>query len=236
MQKTEKLNDSDVAIRDLPTIERPREKLFRYGAAALSNSELLAILIGSGTRRQSALTLANRVLTLGSGGLGDLADLSPEELIKLPGLGPAKACQVLAAVELGRRMAVTPRQDRPEIADPNDVAGLFMEKMRYLKKEHFTVLFLSTKNEIICAEEISVGNLNSSIVHPREVFRGAVKRGAAAVILVHNHPSGHPQPSQNDIDVTRRLVEAGDLMGIPVLDHLIIGDGVFISLKEQNLM
>jgi len=151
-------------------------------------------------------------------------------------MGIAKSCKVVATIELGKRIAQSPREKRYTVGTPEEVAALYMEEMRYLKKEYFKVLFLNTKNEILSVENTSIGNLNSSIVHPREVFRSAVKKGAAAIIVIHNHPSGNPMPSQNDLDITRRLCEAGQLLGIPVLDHLIIGDGVFISLKEKMLM
>lgn len=231
-----KVKKGDVTIKELPASERPREKLLRYGCEFLSNAELLAILIGTGTREASALSLANRMLTLDKEGLSYLADCTPQELSKLNGIGTAKSCQITAAIEIGKRIAKSPRSPRVNVGSPGDVADLFMEEMRYLKKEYFKVLFLNTKNEIMASENMSIGNLSSSIVHPREVFRSAVKKGAAAIIAVHNHPSGNPLPSQNDLDITRRLTEAGELMGIPLLDHLIIGDGAFVSLKEKMLM
>ncbi len=225
-----------VTIKELPEDERPREKLLRYGSVFLSNSELLAILIGTGTRESSALSVANRILSMEKAGLSYLVDCTPEELCKIEGMGKAKSCKVIAAMELGKRISQSPGEKRYSVGTPGEVAALYMDEMRHLKKEHFKVLFLNTKNEILSAENTSIGNLNSSIVHPREVFRNAVKKGAAAIIVIHNHPSGNPTPSQNDLDITRRLEEAGQLLGIPVLDHLIIGDGIFISLKEKMLM
>jgi len=231
-----KRHRGDTAIKELPAVERPREKLMRYGPGFLSNGELISILIGTGTKELSALTLANRVLAMEEGGLPFLADCTYEELCCIEGIGEAKSCQILAAIELGRRISSAPRKDRVTVGSPKDVADLYMEEMRRRPKEYFKVLYLNTKNEITAGEDASVGNLNSSIVHPREVFRNAVKKGAAAIIVVHNHPSGNPAPSQNDLDITKRLVAAGELMGIPVLDHLIIGDGNYISLKERELM
>ena len=225
-----------ITIKELPEDERPREKLLRYGCAFLSNGELLAILIGTGTKDSSALSVAHQILAIEEAGLSYLADCAPEELCSIEGVGIAKSCKVIAAIELGKRIAGSPGEKRYTVGNPEEVAALYMEEMRHLKKEHFKVLFLNTKNEIMSAENTSIGNLNSSIVHPREVFRSAVKKGAAAIIVIHNHPSGNPLPSQNDLDITRRLEEAGQLLGIPVLDHLIIGDGVFISLKEKMLM
>lgn len=225
-----------VTIKELPVNERPREKLRKYGSAFLSNGELLAILIGTGTKEHSALALANRVLSMEKEGLSYLADCTPEELCNIDGIGMAKSCKLIAAIELGKRISCCIGEKRYTAGSPEEVAALYMEEMRHLKKEYFKVLLLNTKNEILSSEDTSIGNLNSSIVHPREVFRNAVKKGAASIIVIHNHPSGNPLPSQNDIDVTKRLKEAGQLLGIPVLDHLIIGDGVFVSLKEKMLM
>lgn len=225
-----------VTIKELPEDERPREKLLHYGSNFLSNGELLAILIGSGTRNISALTLANRVLSMEGRGLSFLADCTPEELCKIEGIGEAKSCKLIAAIELGRRISQSIGEKKYTAGSPEEVVALYMEEMRHLKKEYFKVLYLNTKNEILSSENVSIGNLNSSIVHPREVFRNAVKKGAAAIIVIHNHPSGNPLPSQNDLDVTKRLQEAGKLLGIPVLDHLVIGDGVYVSLKEKMLM
>lgn len=226
----------DALIKDLPFEERPREKLIQCGAGALSNSELLAILIGTGTKEMSAIMLANRVLALEKEGISYLAGCLPEELSEIRGMGMAKSCQIIAAIELGKRIATKPRMNKVNIKSPDEVASLFIEEMRYLKKEYFKVLLLNTKNEIIMIENISVGSLNSSVVHPREVFCTAIKKSACSLIAVHNHPSGNPAPSQADIDITKRLMEAGELLGIKVLDHLIIGDGVYISLKEKLLI
>lgn len=223
-------------IKELPSEERPREKLIQCGSESLSNSELLAILIGSGTKDVSAITLANRILALEEEGISYLTNCLPEELSGIPGMGMAKSCQIIAAIELGKRIATRPKGKRINIKSPDEVASLFIEEMRYLKKEYFKVLLLNTKNEIIMIENISVGNLNSSVVHPREVFCTAIKKSACSIIAVHNHPSGNPMPSQTDIDVTRRLAEAGELLGIKVLDHLIIGDGIYVSLKEKMLL
>ena len=223
-------------IKELPSEERPREKLIQYGADTLSNTELLAILIGSGTKEVSAIMLANRILALEEEGISYLTNCLPEELSGIPGMGMAKSCQIIAAIELGKRIATKPKEKRINIKSPDEVASLFLEDMRYLKKEYFKVLLLNTKNEIIMVDNISIGSLNSSVVHPREVFSTAVRKSACSVIAVHNHPSGNPEPSQTDIDVTKRLVEAGELLGIKVLDHLIIGDGTYVSLKEKMLI
>lgn len=226
----------NTTIKEMPLDERPREKMQRQGISALSNAELLAILIGSGTKNVSAIALANQILTLEKSGISHLADCLPEELSCIPGIGSAKSCQIVAAIELGKRISTRPKEGKLNIKSPNDVASLFLEEMRYLKKEFFRVLLLNTKNEIIMIENVSIGDLNSSLVHPREVFRTAVKKSACSMIVVHNHPSGNPEPSAADIDVTKRLVEVGELLGINVLDHIIVGDGVFVSLKEKRLL
>ncbi|NMD43490.1 MAG: DNA repair protein RadC, partial [Firmicutes bacterium] len=217
-------------IRDLPTEERPREKLKALGAEALSNAELLAILLRTGSDRESALQLAVRLLSLG-GGLRELPGLSLEDLQVLRGVGPAKAAQLKAALEIGRRLATMPPDQAESITSPQRAAALFMEELRYKKKEHFMIMLLNTKNHLLSREEISIGSLNASIVHPREIFKIPLRKSAASIILVHNHPSGDPSPSQEDLEVTRRLVEAGNLLGIAVRDHLIIGDGCYFSFK-----
>lgn len=229
---------SDILIKDIPPEERPRERLQRYGARVLSDAELLAVLIRTGTRAESALVLAQRILK-GDGGKSGLAyvvDSSVEELSKIKGIGAAKAVQIKAAVELGRRISSNSRRQRVTITSPSDVKDLLMAEMRFLEKEHFKIILLNIKNHVISIEEISIGSLNSSIVHPREVFKPAIRRSSASVILVHNHPSGDPTPSREDIEVTARLVEAGKILGISVLDHIIIGNNSILSLKEKDFM
>jgi len=229
---------SSLKIKDLPREVRPRERLLKYGAEALSDAELLALLIRTGTVAESALVLAHRVLK-GDGtatGLEFVAAASIEELSKIKGIGLAKAVQIKAAVELGRRISAHCRRGDVVISSPEDVKKLLMEEMRFLDKEHFKVILLNVKNRVISVENISVGSLNSSIVHPREVFKPAIKRSSAAVILVHNHPSGDPTPSREDIEITRRLMEAGKILGIEVLDHIIFGNPNYLSFKEKGLL
>ena len=223
------------SMKDLPEAERPREKLFINGPASLSNAELLAILLGSGTRSQSAVSLAERVLAADGSGILFLNDCTPEELCSIEGIGPAKSAALIASAGLGRRLTTTPREKQANVSSPDDISKLFMQNMRYLKKECFKVLLLNVKNEIISIEDVSVGSLMSSDAHPREVFAAPLRRGAANVILVHNHPSGSSRPSQDDIDLTQRLSWAGDIMGIHVLDHIIIGDGEYTSMKRERL-
>lgn len=224
-----------VNIKSLPQDLRPRERLAQGGPGILSNAELLAIILRTGWHQENALHLAQRLLAEPRG-LRFLAEASFRELASFKGVGPAKAAQVKAAIELGRRLAQAGRTERPAIHSPLDVAALLMEEMRYLDREYFRALSLNTKNQVLAIDNISVGSLNSSIVHPREVFKRAITNSAAAVILVHNHPSGDPAPSREDIEVTKRLVQAGNLLGIGVLDHIIIGDGRYLSFKEKGLL
>ena len=223
-------------LKDLPEMERPREKLLRYGASSLSNAELLALLLGNGTRGSSALALAEGLLSSDSSGLLFLNDCTPEELCSIGGIGSAKAAVIIAAAELGRRLTATPREKSGEITSPDQIAPIFMQSMRNLKKESFRVLILNTRNEIISTEVVSTGSLQSAEACPREVFYQPLRRGAASVILVHNHPSGNPEPSAQDLLLTRRLIMAGDILGIKVLDHIVIGDGIYTSMKEESLV
>lgn len=222
-------------LRDLPHDERPRERMMQHGAEALSHSELLAILLRTGTRDESAIMLAQRILNR-VGHLRHLQELSITELTNIRGIGLAKAIQLKAGLELGRRMARARQEDAVTIRRPQDAADLLMESMRYYQKEHFVCLFLNTKNRIMAQETITIGILDASLVHPREVFRAAMKHGTASIICVHNHPSGDPTPSPEDVALTRRLMEAGEIVGIEVLDHLVIGDNQYVSLKERGLM
>ncbi|HRU42502.1 MAG TPA: DNA repair protein RadC, partial [Candidatus Diapherotrites archaeon] len=207
-------------IKDLPEEERPRERLTRYGASVLSNAELLAILLRTGTKEESAISLAHRILVQEQG-LRYLADINVEQLSAINGIGKAKAAQIKAAIELGKRLAAfEPGADKP-LKCPQDVAALLMEEMRYLKKEHMKLVLLNVKCNLISVEEISVGSLNASIVHPREVFNPAIRKSSASIIMVHNHPSGDPAPSSEDISITARIAEAGKLIGIELVDHII---------------
>jgi DNA repair protein RadC len=224
-----------IKLRDLPDEDRPRERMLRNGPQSLSNAELIAILLITGTANESAVNLAHRVLKE-AGGLRNLVEMSVDQLTSIKGIGKAKAVQIKAGIELGRRLAASTLDPQEAIRSPQDAARYIMEDLRYLPKEHFVCLFLNTKNQVIGKETLSIGSLNASIVHPREVFHAAIKRSCASIICVHNHPSGDPTPSPEDVQITRRLVEVGELVGIDVLDHLIIGDEKFVSLKEQGLM
>ena len=218
----------------MPEDMRPREKLMLKGEKNLADAELLAIILGQGTRELSALELA-QLLMFKYKSLRHLKDASLEELLEEKGIGPAKAVSVKAAIEMGRRMAQD-SQLKPQIKSPDDVKDIVMEEMRYFDREHFRVIYLDRKGGMLEMQDISVGGLHSSIVHPREVFKVAVKKSAASLILVHNHPSGDPTPSQEDVEITRRLIEAGNIMGITVLDHIVIGDNSYCSLKSKGLI
>ena len=223
-------------MKELPIDDRPREKLIHNGAAALTDSELLAILIGSGTQEKSALDIA-RDLTADNGILKNIALVHDvKELAKTKGLGRAKAALIIAALELGRRIASAEPLVRDSITSPEDGVALLMPRLRYESKEHFLVVLLNSKNKVLDVEQISEGSLNSSVVHPREVFAPAVLHHAAAILTAHNHPSGDPTPSKEDKDLTNTLVQAGKYMGIPVLDHIIIGDAKYFSFKEHSYL
>ncbi|WP_180955058.1 RadC family protein [Bacillus sp. V3-13] len=222
-------------IRDFPADERPRERFVQNGPENLSNHELLALLLRTGSKQESVLQLANRVLSSFEG-LRLLKDASLEEITAIKGIGTAKAIQVLAAVELGRRIANLSDDDRYIIRSPEDGAKLLMNDMRFLSQEHFVCLYLNTKNQVLHRQTIFIGSLNASIVHPREVFKEAFRRSAASIICVHNHPSGDPSPSREDIEVTKRLAECGKIIGIEMLDHLIIGENKYVSLKEKGYL
>jgi DNA repair protein RadC len=223
-----------LAIKDLPPEERPRERLAKQGPEALSTPELLAILLRVGTAGESALDVAEGVVSR-LGGLRGLADATIEQLSEIRGMGVVKAIQIRAAVELGKRISAFTEEARPVIRCPADVSQLLMSELRREPREHFKVLLLDTRNQVVRVSTISVGSLTESIVHPREVFREAIRHSSAALIAVHNHPSGDPSPSPEDIQVTRRLDEAGRMLGIDFLDHVILGDGRYVSLKERGL-
>ena len=221
-------------IRDLPVEERPRERLKYAGEGALSTTELLAIILRTGVGGESALDLARRLISR-YGGLPGLARATFAELEGEKGLGDAKTAQLKAALELGRRMLFISPEERFTVRSPTDVAQLLMAEMSHLDQEHFRVLYLDTRNRLLGSETVYVGSLNASHIRVAEVFRDALKRNCAAIIVVHNHPSGDPTPSPEDVEVTRQLVAAGKLLDIEVLDHLIIGQQRFVSLRERGL-
>lgn len=227
--------EKTIKVNDLPKNERPRERLLRYGAEVLSNGELLAIILGTGSKKEDILSLCSRILKQ-NGGINGLLNSNAKEFMKLKGIGIAKAAQLLALGEISKRLKSFKSGDEYKVNSPGDAADLVMEEMRYLKQECLKVVMLNTKNIVIGYQNVSLGGLNSSIVHPREVFCEAIKKSSASIVICHNHPSGDPTPSNEDINITYRLCECGKLLGIEVLDHLIIGNGIFISLKEKHIL
>ncbi|MDW8317640.1 MAG: DNA repair protein RadC [Anaerolineae bacterium] len=221
-------------MRDLPQGERPRERLAHYGASALSTAELLAIILRVGTDGENVLRVAEQLLVRFDG-LPGLAQATVEELCQVKGVGVAKAVQVKAALELGRRLLVAAPHERPQILNPADAANLLMAEMSLLSQEHLRTLLLDSRNRVMKIHTVYVGSLNAASVRVAELFREAIRANCASLILAHNHPSGDPTPSAEDVQLTRSAVEAGQLLGIDVLDHLIIGRQRFVSMKERGL-
>ena len=222
-------------IKNMPENERPKEKLLYGGASSLSNSELLALIIRTGTCDKSAITLAEDVISYAAANIGELGRAEVAELTKINGIGTTKACSIIAALELSKRlMSSNVRESSGRIADCTDVAELLMEEMMYERRELFMALFLNTQLRIESKMIISIGSLDTAPVHPREVFGPAMKRGAAGLIVAHNHPSGDPTPSSDDIATTERLLETSRIVGIKLIDHVIIGKGCFTSLKTEG--
>ncbi len=221
-------------MKDLPVSERPRERLKEQGAQALSTQELIAILLRVGVKGQSAVRLAERLLVQ-CGGLGGLSRASVAELSAVKGIGSAKAVQVKAALELGRRLTIAVPDERPIVKSPADAANLLMIEMSAHEQEHMRVLLLDTRNRVMGSPTIYIGNLNTAVVRIAELFREAIRQNCAAIIVAHNHPSGDPTPSPEDVRVTEQIVAAGKLLDIDVLDHLVIGQQRFVSLKERGL-
>jgi len=228
-------------LKTLPAEERPRERLLRLGPERLSDDELIAILLGTGTREQSVIEVAGDLLHHcrlkdRDNPLGVLLRFQAGDVRRLvPGIGPAKQCQLLAALQLGQRAVRSPLK-RVELSNPGAVFQFLAPRLSQLDHEQFLVVLLNAKNHVIDVECVSVGTLTSSLVHPREIFKPAIRRSAHAIILAHNHPSGDPTPSREDREVTRRLIDAGKLIGIEVLDHLVIGDGRYTSFRERKIV
>ena len=232
--KGEKMGRRRYTIKQLPPELRPRERLLTAGPSALSDGELLGLLFGIGSREKTAVELAGEVIST-AGGLHGLYDVSVHELTEVNGIGEAKACIILAALELGRRIGQVRNPGRPMISSPADVDRLLRGRIANLDRENFVVVLLNTKNEVIDTPLVSVGTLSASLVHPREVFKPAIRASAASVILAHNHPSGKVEPSREDREVTKRLKESAEILGIEVLDHVIVGDGYY-SMKEHEML
>lgn len=228
--------DTMLTIKEIPLSERPYEKLELNGASSLSDAELIAIIIKCGTKKEKSTDVAMRVLNSHNEGILGLHHLSMKDLRKINGIGRVKAIQLKAIAELSKRMAKATRREKLNIHSPASVAALYMEDMRHLRREHLVVVLLDTKHNVIDDYTLSVGTVNASLVHPREVFIYALKQEAVSIILLHNHPSGDDRPSPEDVAVTARIKEAGDIVGIKLLDHIVIGDGTYASLKELGHM
>jgi DNA repair protein RadC len=222
-------------IKELPESDRPRERLQNLGSQALTSAELLAILIQQGNSERNAVSLGE-VLIAHFGSVNELASASVDHLATVKGIGPAKATQIKAAIEFGKRIGVLGGTDRPMISGPQDVYNLLASDLRYLKKETLRSILLNAKHQVIGVRTVSIGDLTSSIVHPREVFKDAIIASANALVLAHNHPSGDPTPSADDITVTRRIKHSGEILGIELVDHIIIGDATFASLQQRGLL
>ena len=229
------MGEHGLVIRDLPASERPRERLEQYGPESLSTAELLAIVLRVGSRGESAVRLAERLLSE-FGGLAGIARARIPQLSSLQGVGLAKAAQLRAAFELGKRLATSVDGPKAVVRGASDAAALVMEDLRHRQQECLGAIFLDTRNQVICLRILTVGTLTGSPAHPREVFREALAQGCASLIICHNHPSGDPTPSKDDIALTARLVQVGELMGIPLVDHIVIGGGRYVSLKEAGKM
>jgi DNA repair protein RadC len=225
--------DTGKGIKSWPEIERPRERLIRHGPETLSDAQLLAILLRTGRRKSSAVEMAHHLLKR-FGGLAALKQISVSELCSVDGVGPAKAAQILASLELGRRSLAQPLHRELRALSSRDIYHHYHPLLRDSKKEHFMLLMFDGKNRLLKEITVSTGSLSLNIVHPREVFKAAVRESATSVILLHNHPSGDPAPSPEDRELTRRLVEAGRIMGIKVLDHIVLGDGRYVSFADQG--
>ena len=223
-----------IRIQDIPEQERPRERLIRNGPESLSNAELLGIVLRTGSRKENVISLCNQIFSQYN--LKQLSLANVSRLMQVHGVGEAKAAQIAAVFELARRLETFVEEPKRKICSPKDVYALMYPKMREQKKEKFVTLCLDTKNQVLKEDIISVGSLNASIVHPREVFKAALMESSASVIMIHNHPSGDPSPSKEDIMVTEKLIEGGKLLGIDVLDHIIIGDGRYVSLKDEGFV
>lgn len=226
------MNQYKICVRDMPEDERPRERLLKYGPEALSNAELLAIILRTGTQKENVINLCSRIFS--EYNLKQLSQANISKLTEIHGIGTAKAAQIAAVFELARKLEGFTDEPKRKIRSPADVYSLLYPKMREQKREKLVAILLDTKNQVLREEVISIGSLNANIVHPREVFKAALMESCASVILSHNHPSGDPTPSREDIAVTEKLIDGGKLLGIDVLDHVVIGDGKYVSLKDEG--
>lgn len=226
---------SSFTVHDLPKPERPRERLGKYGAEALSAQELLALVLGRGIPKKSVMNIAQELLSK-FGNIKAISEATIEELSQIRGIGFAKAAQIKACFELGKRQDLEPELIDCDIKNPQNVVRAIRASIKDKAKEHFKLIILNPRNKIIAISTISIGTLNASLVHPREVFKEAIIHNAASIVLCHNHPSGDTEPSEEDLNITKRLIEAGKILGIEVLDHIIIAKDDFCSFKERGLL
>lgn len=229
------MKESSFTIHDLPKTERPRERLKKFGPEALSAQELLALIIGRGVSKRSVITIAQELLSR-FGNIKAISEATLEELSQIKGIGFAKAVQIKACFELGKRQELEPEMKNFDIQNPQDIVKAIQSSIKDKAKEHFKLILLNTRNKIIGISTVSIGTLNSNLVHPREVFKKAISHSAASVVFAHNHPSGDPEPSEDDLTITKRLTEAGKIIGIEVIDHIIISKNGFFSFKEKGLI
>jgi DNA repair protein RadC len=227
--------ESSFTVRDLPRPERPRERLQRFGPEALSAQELLALVIGRGIPKKSVMSIAQELLVR-FGNVRAISQATIEELSQIKGIGLAKAAQIKACFELGKREELEPELKNFDIKNPESVVKAIRASIKDKAKEHFKLILLNPRNKIIGISTISIGTLNASLVHPREVFKDAIMHNAASVVLAHNHPSGDPEPSEDDIKITKKLVESGKILSIDVIDHIVVGKNSFLSFKERGLI
>jgi len=227
--------ESSFTVRDLPKQERPRERLQKLGPEALSAQELLALVIGRGIPKKSVMSIAQELLAK-FGNIKAIGQATIEELSQIKGIGFAKAAQIKACFELGKREDLEPEMINFDIKNPESVVKAIRASIKDKAKEHFKLILLNPRNKIIGISTISIGTLNASLVHPREVFKDAITHSAASVVLAHNHPSGDPEPSEDDLKITKKLVDSGEILGIKVLDHIVIGKNNFYSYKERGLI
>lgn len=235
LDKIEKIDVAKRTIKDLPIEDRPQEKLFKEGESSLSNAELIALIIRTGTKEETAVELAQKLLNA-YGGIGELAKLRPSDIIKIKGFGPSKAAMVSAAIELARRISTVSKFDKLQLNNPMSIYEFLSPQMSHLPYESFRVLSLDTKKCLIKSSEISKGTIDRTVVHPREVFREAIEVNAHSIIISHNHPSGDPKPSSKDIDITNVLLKAGEILNIELVDHIVIGSGRYFSFREEGMV
>jgi DNA repair protein RadC len=229
------LKESSFTVHDLPKAERPRERLKQFGPEALSAQELLALIIGRGVSKKSVMTIAQELM-IKFGNIKAISEATIEELSQIKGIGFAKAVQIKACFELGKRKDLEPELKDFDIKEPQSIVKAIRASIKDKAKEHFKLLLLNARNKVLGISTISIGSLNASIVHPREVFKDAIAHNAYSVVLAHNHPSGDPEPSEDDLTMTKRLIEAGKILGIEITDHIIIVKNSYFSFKEKNLI